>query len=174
LSEAALLGQSIGAVAALRLAVSQPKRVKAVILAHSLGGISDPQLSPLVAADREKAEKIPVLDRLLTHEFRAAQPERTFLFQQLGTFNQATMRDLRNLNTSGPTVDQIVALGLKICFLAGDRDAVLSPATVRAAHERLPGSALTVVPSAPHSMYWEAPDLFNASVHQFLKQIYGA
>jgi pimeloyl-ACP methyl ester carboxylesterase len=33
---------------------------------------------------------------------------------------------------------------------------------------------LTVVPGAPHSMYWEAPELFNKSVHSFLQQIYGA
>ena len=174
IQQATLVGQSIGAVAALRFAVSRPSQIKAVILAHSLGGISDPRLSPLVAADRAEAEKIPVLDRLLTRDFQAAQPARTFLFQQLGTFNQATMRDLRNLNVAGPKLEEVIELGLKIYFLAGERDAVLRPPTIRAAHERLPGSVLTIVPGAPHSMYWETPELFNTSVQQFLKQIHGA
>ena len=171
--QATLVGQSIGAVAALRFAVLQPKRVRAVILAHSLGGITDAQVTPLVAADRKEAEKIPVLDRLLTKDFQSTQPARTFLFQQLGTFNAATMRDLRNLNATGPTLEEVTRLGLRICFLTGDRDNVLRPATIRAAQERLPGSVLTVVPGAPHSMYWEAPELFNMSVHLFLKQIHG-
>jgi pimeloyl-ACP methyl ester carboxylesterase len=174
LQEVTLLGQSIGAVAALRFALSQPKRIKAVILAHSLGGIRDPQLTPLVAADRAQAEKLPVLDRLLTQHFRDNEPAKTFLFQQLGTFNQATMRDLRNLNAAGPTVEEVIQLGLKVCFLAGDRDAVISPKTVRTAHERVPGSLLTIVPGAPHSMYWETPDLFNVSVELFLRKIYPA
>src|SRR5271168_1456724 len=95
---ATVLGQSIGAVAGLRLALSHPERVDAVILAHSLGAISHPEITPLVAADRAEAEKIQVLDRLLTKDFQTSQAAKTFLFQQLGTFNQATMRDLRNLN----------------------------------------------------------------------------
>jgi pimeloyl-ACP methyl ester carboxylesterase len=170
---ATVVGQSIGAVAALRFAVAHPDRIDALILAHSLGGVNHPEITPLVAADRAEAEKIPILDRLLTKEFQNAQPARTFLFQQLGTFNQATMRDLRNLNTSGPSLEDIVKSQLKLCFLTGERDAVLKPATIAAAQRLIPDSALTVVPGAPHSMYWETPELFNMSVHMYLKRIYG-
>jgi len=174
IARATVLGQSIGAVAALRFAVSHPDRVDAVILAHSLGAINDPQVTPLVAADRAEAEKIPVLDRLLTKEYQSSEPSKTFLFQQMGTFNQATMRDLRNVSTSGPSLDEVVKSKLKLFFLTGERDAVLRPATIRAAQKLIPGSTLTVVPRAPHSMYWEKPELFNMSVHLFLQQIYGA
>jgi pimeloyl-ACP methyl ester carboxylesterase len=172
-ARATVLGQSIGAVAALRFAVSHPERIDAVILAHSLGGINHPDITPLVAANRAEAEKIPIMDRLLTKDFQNTQPAKTFLFQQLGTFNQATMRDLRNLNTTGPVLDEVVQSKVRLFLLTGEKDAVLKPATIRAAQARLPGSILTVVPGGPHSMYWEAPELFNMSVHLFLKQIYG-
>jgi len=174
LKSGTVLGQSIGAVAAMRFAVSHPDRVDAIILAHSLGGISDPQITPLVKADRAEAEKIPVMDRLLTKDFRTSQPARTFLFQQLGTFNNATMGDLRNLNVSGPTLSEVAAIARPLFLLTGENDAVLRPATIAAAQKLLPGSTLTIVPGAPHSMYWEAPELFNMSVHLFLKQIHGA
>jgi len=173
IARATVLGQSIGAVAALRFAVSHPDRVDAVILAHSLGGINHPEITPLAAADRAEAEKMPILDRLLTKDFQTSQPAKTFLFQQLGTFNQATMRDLRNVSAAGPSLDEVVQGKLRMFFLTGEKDAVLRPATIRAAQARLPGSVLMVVPGAPHSMYWEAPELFNMSVHLFLKQIYG-
>ncbi len=173
IGRATILGQSIGAVAALRFAVAHPERIDAVILAHSLGGINHPELTPLVAADRAVAEKIPILDRLLTKAFQTSEPAKTFLFQQLGTFNQATMRDLRNLNTTGPTLEDVAQRKLRLFLITGENDAVLRPATIRAAQSRLPGSSLMVVPGAPHSMYWEAPELFNMSVHLFLKQIYG-
>jgi pimeloyl-ACP methyl ester carboxylesterase len=173
ITRATVLGQSIGAVAALRFAVSHTDRVDAVILAHSLGGINHPEVTPLVAADRAEAEKIPVMDRLLTKDYQNSQPARTFLFQQLGTFNQATMRDLRNLNTTGPTLDEVVKSKLRLFLLTGEKDAVLRPSTIRAAQRHIPDSVLTVVPGAPHSMYWEAPELFNMSVHLFLQSIYG-
>jgi pimeloyl-ACP methyl ester carboxylesterase len=134
------------------------------VLAHSLGGIADPELSDLVAADRSAAVKLPVLDRLLSKSFQENEPAKTFLFQQMGTFNVAKMADLRNLSTGGPTVAEVVGSGLDVTFLAGANDAVLSAATVRRAHVLVKGSRLELVPDAPHSMYWERPDLFNAAI----------
>ena len=61
-----LVGQSIGAAAALKAALREPGLVAGVVLAHSLGGIDHEELAARVRADRAKAEQIPVLDRLLT------------------------------------------------------------------------------------------------------------
>jgi pimeloyl-ACP methyl ester carboxylesterase len=173
IARAALLGQSIGAAPCLRLALASPTRVAGVILAHSLGGLSDPDLKALVAADRAAAEALPVIDRLMSRTFQQANPEMTWLFREQGTFNAAKMQDLRNLSASGPTTADVIAAGVRVYFLAGEKDAVLRPATVRAAHARLPGSLLSIVPDAPHSMYWERPALFNAEVHKALQEFYG-
>ncbi|BBH71110.1 alpha/beta hydrolase [Actinoplanes sp. OR16] len=164
LHDVLLVGQSIGAVAALKAALRRPDRVGGVALGHSLGGLDHPELSELVAADRAEAVKLPVLDRLLSRRFQEEEPARTFLFQQMGTFNVAKMADLRNLSVNGPTIEEIVASGVQVWFLAGETDAVLSVATVRRAHELLKGSHLEIVPGAPHSMYWESPSLYNAAV----------
>ncbi|MEU4156798.1 alpha/beta hydrolase [Actinoplanes sp. NPDC026670] len=164
LRDVLLVGQSIGAVAALKAALKRPDRVRGVALGHSLGGLSHPELTRLVDADRAEAVRLPVLDRLLSKRFQAEEPAKTFLFQQMGTFNVAKMADLRNLSVDGPAIDDIVASGVAVTFLAGETDAVLSVATVRRAHELVKGSHLVVVPGAPHSMYWESPDLYNAAV----------
>jgi pimeloyl-ACP methyl ester carboxylesterase len=170
---AVLVGQSIGAAAALKAALRVPGTAAGVVLAHSLGGIDHPDLTSRAKADRAVAERLPVLDRLLTPDFRAAEPALTFLFRQMGTFNTAKMADLRNLNTDGPTVAEVQRSGIPICFLAGENDAVLRPDTVRAAVALLPDATLELVPAAPHSMYWEAPELFNAALSRFLDRIYG-
>jgi pimeloyl-ACP methyl ester carboxylesterase len=164
LRDVLLVGQSIGSVAALRAGLSRPDRVAGVALGHSLGGLDHPELSELVAADRAEAVKLPVIDRLMSRRFQEEEPAKTFLFQQMGTFNVAKMADLRNLSTGGPSIDEIVASGVQIWFLAGETDAVLSVATVRRAHELVKGSHLAIVPGAPHSMYWESPELYNAAV----------
>ncbi|MFI6253858.1 alpha/beta fold hydrolase [Streptomyces sp. NPDC051016] len=164
ITDAMLVGQSIGSVAALRAGLLRPERVSSVVLGHSLGGISHPELKELAAADRAEAVKLPVIDRLLTGPFQRERADLTFLFQQMGTFNVAKMQDLRNLDTNGPSLAEIGASGVKVAFLAGEKDAVLSVKTVTRAHELLPGSHLEIVPDAPHSMYWEAPDKYNAAV----------
>ncbi|MGW3288652.1 alpha/beta fold hydrolase [Streptomyces sp. NPDC001002] len=164
ITDAMLVGQSIGSVAALRAGLLRPERVSSVVLGHSLGGISHPELKELAAADRAEAVKLPVIDRLLTRQFQRERADLTFLFQQMGTFNVARMQDLRNLDTNGPSLEEIQASGIQVAFLAGEKDAVLSVKTVARAHELLPGSHLEIVPDAPHSMYWEAPAQYNAAV----------
>ncbi|GGN20905.1 alpha/beta fold hydrolase [Streptomyces fuscichromogenes] len=164
ITDAMLVGQSIGSVAALRAGLLRPERVSSVVLGHSLGGISHPELKELAAADRAEAVKLPVIDRLLTRSFQRERADLTFLFQQMGTFNVARMQDLRNLDTNGPSLEEIEACGVKVAFLAGEKDAVLSVKTVTRAHELLAGSHLEIVPDAPHSMYWETPGRYNAAV----------
>ena len=172
IEKAVLAGQSIGASAALKVAVAHPDRAAGVILAHSLGGLDNAELAALVKADRAEAEKLPVLDRLMSKSFQESSPELTFLFRQMGTFNRAKMQDLRNLTVGGPTIETLAGLGVPVCFLAGENDAVIRPATIRHAHELVEGSVLELVPDGPHSMYWERPDLFNAAVERFLKTAY--
>ncbi|MEU9307197.1 alpha/beta hydrolase [Streptomyces sp. NPDC048256] len=164
LTDVMLVGQSIGSVAALRAGLLRPERVSCVVLGHSLGGISHPELKELAAADRAEAVKLPVIDRLLTKPFQRDRADLTFLFQQMGTFNVARMQDLRNLDTNGPSLEEIEASGVKVAFLAGEKDAVLSVTTVTRAHELLAGSRLEIVPGAPHSMYWETPQAYNEAV----------
>ncbi|MET8163834.1 alpha/beta hydrolase [Streptomyces sp. NPDC005329] len=164
LNDVMLVGQSIGSVAALRAGLLRPERVSSVVLGHSLGGISHPELKELAAADRAAAVELPVIDRLLTKPFQRERADLTFLFQQMGTFNVARMQDLRNLDTNGPSLEEIEASGIKVAFLAGEKDAVLSVRTVTRAHELLAGSHLEIVPGAPHSMYWETPQAYNEAV----------
>ncbi|MGW5233059.1 alpha/beta fold hydrolase [Streptomyces nodosus] len=164
LTDVMLVGQSIGSVAALRAGLLRPERVSSVVLGHSLGGINHPELRELAAADRAEAVKLPVIDRLLTKEFQRERADLTFLFQQMGTFNVARMADLRNLDTDGPSLEGIGKSGVKVAFLAGEKDAVLGVRTVTRAHELLPGSHLEIVPGAPHSMYWETPQAYNTVI----------
>ncbi len=143
------------------------------MLAHSLGGLDNPELAELVKADRAEAEKLPVLDRLMSKTFQESSPELTFLFRQMGTFNRAKMQDLRNLTAGGPTLETLDRA--RMCRSAFS-PARTTPCCGRrpsgARRSWCPGSVLELVPGGPHSMYWERPDLFNAAVERFLKIVY--
>lgn len=172
LQRAVLVGQSTGGAAVLRTALRAPQRVAGVVLAQSIGAIRDPQLSARAREDRARAEQLPLMDRLLTPEFRRDHPDFAFLFQQMGTFNDAGIAQLRPLGADGPTVPEVIDSGIPLCFLAGDSDPALSPQTVRAAAERVTGAVLELVPGGPHAMYWERPELFNPALERFLRQVY--
>ena len=173
IEKSVFLGQSIGALPGLRLALTHPDRVAGVVHAHSLGGISDPEIKERQLANRAEAEKLPVIDRLLTKGFQEGNREMTWLFREQGTFNNARMQDLRNLNAQGPTCAEIDATGVPIHFLAGGKDAVLWPETVKLAASKLRNATVSIVPDGPHSMYWEEPRVFNNEVHKFLVEVYG-
>jgi 3-oxoadipate enol-lactonase len=175
IERAALVGQSLGSPPSLSLAVSHPERVAGVVLAHSIGGIDHEEIVTMVRADRAEAEKLPVIDRLMSKQIQASDPEKVFLFRQMGTFNVASVPKLRNLwvgITSLKAVKRAIAAGVYVCFLAGDGDAVVRPATYQRMQELLPEAHYELVPGAPHSMYWEAPHLFNAALDRNLEAIY--
>ena len=172
IEKAVVVGQSLGATACLRLAVGYPNRMSAVILAASAGNMNHAALSDLTAADRRKADELEVLDRLMSKTFQQREPDRTWLFQQLGTFNAAGHGLVHNATKKGPTPEEVTASKVPVHFLVGDRDAVLSLKTMRFAHQLVPGSTLNIVPNAPHSLYWENPAVFNCVVDQYLRSIF--
>lgn len=176
IDRAVLVGQSLGAPPSLSLAVRHPERVAGVVLTNSAGGIKDDEITPLVLADRKAAEQIPVIDRLMTKRVQEQEPEKVFLFRQMGTFNTARQQDLRNQWNGTTTIEQIkdaIAAGVFVCFLGGDDDAVLSSATYNRIAEVLPEARLELVPGGPHSLYWEAPEVFNAALDRLLSAIPG-
>ena len=170
--KAALLGQSIGALACLRLAVAHPERIAGLVLAHSAGNMDDSELRAMTAADRAAAEELTVFDRLMSKTFQSRSPELTWLFQKIGTFNSANQQSISNLQDKGPTPDAVRRSGVRVAFLAGENDRVISPATLRKAQALVPGSTLIEVPDGPHSLYWENPAVFNCVVDQFLRTLF--
>ncbi|HTZ29772.1 MAG TPA: alpha/beta hydrolase, partial [Streptosporangiaceae bacterium] len=69
-------------------------------------------------------------------------------------------------------VENAMAAGVCVCFIAGEDDAVIRPATYQRVAELLPKARVDMVPGAPHSMYWEAPGLFNAALERALDTVY--
>jgi pimeloyl-ACP methyl ester carboxylesterase len=163
-----LVGQSIGGTIALKAALRSPHPVAGVVLAASLGGVDSPELAALARNDRAAADAMPVLDRLLSAEFQRSRPDTTFLFQQMGTFNMTKMADIINAGSDPVNPDALDAAGFPVLLIAGENDAVLTSGTARRAGELLRAVDVEVVPDGPHSMYFERPDLFNASLERFL------
>ena len=55
-------------------------------------------------------------------------------------------------------------------FIAGGADMYAPPTLMHHVSDRVPNSALTVMPDIGHSGYWEQPETFNRLTMEFLQK----
>jgi pimeloyl-ACP methyl ester carboxylesterase len=56
-------------------------------------------------------------------------------------------------------------------LVVGERDAITPPDCLRRAEEIMPAARLLIVPAAGHMVPLESPDIFNAAVLAFLREL---
>jgi 3-oxoadipate enol-lactonase len=170
IEETALVAQSMGGWTMAGFTLRHPARVRALVMADTLGGIT--QTGPL--ADRlanlaRATRDLPQLDRVLAPQFPKRHPAQAELYLQLASFNTINRFNLRGSPGSAPSPADMEKLGVPILFLVGQEDVLYPPDVIRMVHEAIPGSKLAVVPDAGHSVYFESPDVFNHEVLSFLR-----
>jgi 3-oxoadipate enol-lactonase len=172
LERAALVAQSMGGWAAVGLAVQQPHRCWAIVLANTVGGLTDPDISALrqeLVATRPA--RPPVLwQGALGATFQKHDPVKTFLYAQISGLSAprpaAFREQLQNITTP---VERYAACGIPTLFITSDEDMLIWPEVSELVQSRVPGSRLRRVPAAGHSVYFEQPEVFNREVGAFLQ-----
>lgn len=171
-ARAALVAQSMGGWAAVGAAVRAPERFWAIVMANTVGNLTNPE----IAATRQRlVATSPPRPAVLWHgalgaTFRKEHPVRSFLYAQLAGTNSplpATFREEMGRLTT--PVEQYAAARVPTLFLTSDEDALIWPELVERVHAHVPGSELVRVPAAGHSTYFERPEVFNREVGAFLK-----
>lgn len=189
LERAAVVGNSIGGLAALRLALSEPSRVSALGLVASAGlgrevtyALRLPTLpgygeatvawgkTPLGAFQRAWS-RVPLLfghpERVpgewITEQTRIAQ---------LPGFTEATIAALRaQVDLGGQRevlVDQLPHLRMPTLIVWGERDRVFPYSQGQKAVSRLRQGSLELIPDCGHLAHIERPDRFAAILGRFL------
>ena len=172
ISRAAVVAQSMGGWAAVGAAVRTPERFWAIVMANTVGNLTN----PTIAALREKlAAASPPRPAVLWHAalggtFRKEQPVRAFLYAQIAGMNPPAPADFRDrLLRSTTPVEHYAATRVPTLFLTSDEDGLTWPELSKKVHEHVPGSRFERVERAGHSTYFERPDVFNREVAAFLK-----
>jgi pimeloyl-ACP methyl ester carboxylesterase len=167
-----VVGTAAGGIVAIDFALAFPQRLRSLVVANSLGGITDPSYVALGRRLRpaEFAALPPDL-RELGPEYRAADPAGTERWLALE----------RQSRASGPpppaqppkqavTFEMLEGLRVPTLLLTGGADMYTPPAALRLFAARIPGAESVVLPDVGHSAYWEQAEAFNRAVIEFLRR----
>jgi 3-oxoadipate enol-lactonase len=166
-SQAALVGQSMGGWTVLGCALANPARITHLVLTGTLGGLTDDAMFAQLVARHDPSA--PFDGRAaLAADFPEREPVRTFLYEQIAGLNPALRPEFLVALVTLRYSDGLERLRMPSCFIAGGRDRLFPVELVRAAHAKLPGAELVMVPEAGHSVYFECPDAFNRTLATFL------
>lgn len=189
ISQAHLLGHSMGGRVALTLALNFPGRVKSLIMAASGSGlVPRPGLDcvpglphwlvlGLVEKGFEKFLRDEYCDSevFFTKAFRDAHPERIEEFFQLARATHAELPEYIHLSIARHNWEATHRLGdvrVPTLVLIGTNDQARSNHLLQAEalKNRIPGAELKVLDHQSHGFFWQAPDETNAVILDWINR----
>lgn len=171
ISRAALIGQTIGGWTCLRAAIEYPERVACLVLASTAGGLITPSIFQGMAEGAMRMARGEELWRqLLSPGVARRDPELAFLFQQIhalnppldpGRVSEVTEVQVHPEELTGYAVPTLVLLPE---FSAWSSD------VLREAVRAIPGVKTVDLEAVGTATHFEAPELFNRIVSEFIAQ----
>jgi pimeloyl-ACP methyl ester carboxylesterase len=173
IERAVVVGHSMGAWVAERIALDHPDRVDGVVLAGAIGPVdanpATPELLELVSGFAD-----PV-DPDFVREFQLSTTERPLPAGQLDVFVAESLklpaRVWRAAAEGFPRGDfygELTAIAAPALLIWGDRDAISPRAEQDRLAEAIPGARLSVYEGTGHAVHWEEPERFAADVAAFV------
>jgi pimeloyl-ACP methyl ester carboxylesterase len=166
----ALVAQSMGGRTASQFTLRHPERVSALVMCDTLGILAWEELSE--QREKLRAERLAgagessALSRgYMAPGFIASQPEMTFLYQQVQSFNPPRAEMGPQLTTRR---EELARLSVPTLFIVGAEDPVLPTEIVRELAEAVPHAEVLEFASCGHSVYWENAPEFNRALEAFL------
>ena len=180
IDRAAIVGQSLGGMVGLQVALHHPDRVAAFVACDSSLAVDHPVLVDSVERRLRSVAAISIEQRSLGAWFLAEQPALAALYAQINHFNPSAhsipaeqwRTAMLALNQPGQLtpVDGLRGLACPTLFLVGAEDPIVPVGALRDLAALVPDSELVVIEQAAHSAYFEKAAEFNAAVLDFLRR----
>jgi pimeloyl-ACP methyl ester carboxylesterase len=161
------VGNALGGYIGLDVAMSQPERLRSLVLACSMMGISEPDFARTLQSLRPKAfEDLPMEVKELGPSYRAANPAGVAEWRKRHDRSGARS-PVRLRNTF--TWATLATLRVPTLLVTGDADLWIPPYLLRQVGDKIPNSKVVIVPDSGHGVQWEQPEIFNAIVLDFIR-----
>jgi len=177
---AAVIGQSLGGMVGVRLALQHAPRLSAFVACDTSLTIDHPALLDAMARRVTRVQALSVEQRSLGRWFIEQHPDRAALYAQINHFNPSAHTygsDAWGAAVTGLMAPRnllpLAALAGIACptlFVVGSEDPLVPVEAMQAFAQQVPGSELCVVDGAGHSAYFEKPVEFNENVLAFLRR----
>ena len=171
IEKAALVAQSMGGWTCLGAAVRHPDRVAALVMADTLGGLTNGEIGPIVAKARERMQEAGLAALAYDPNLRERNPALAYLYDEVMALNPP--RDpalLAALGRVAPSAEEAAALQMPVLWVVGSNDPIMPPEAIRLVHRLVPGSSYFEQPATGHSVYFERAGQFNLVLSQFLAE----
>ena len=175
---AVVVGQSLGGMVGLRLALQHADRVAAFVACDSPLGVDHPAIAQALERRARTATALTLEQRALGAWFLQRDPERAALYAQINAFNPGTYRvpaaewraAMDRLMDPAALLPMAALQGLRmpVLWLAGREDPLVPVAAMQDCAALSAGSELALVDDCGHSTYFEKPGVFNHRVLDFI------
>jgi pimeloyl-ACP methyl ester carboxylesterase len=192
IKRAHLVAVAAGGGLGLKFLLAHPDRVASIVLANSLGSVSDKSYQEMGDRIRPRAAwgAMPVEMQELSPSYRAVNEEGVKLWLALGRHDRMAPPPAAASNTSqapaaqgpgaagGPaggaqpiTFAVLETVKTPTLLLTGDADGYTPPSVLRLFKTHMKSADLVIVPETGHASFWENPSVFNRVVLNFLKKV---
>jgi len=167
-----LVGTAAGGFVTFDTALSFPKRLRSIVVANSVGGVTDPEFVELGRRIRPpEFTAMPPELREVSPSYRASNPEGTKQWIKLEMMSRppgliAAAQPLKNTITFA----LLETITVPTLLLTGDADMFAPPPVLKMFAAHIRHAETVIVPEAGHSTYWEQPGVFNRSVLTFIRK----
>jgi len=165
-----VVGTAAGGIVAIDYALSNPQRLRSLVIANSIGGVQDEEYLELQRRLRPAPQfgALPPEVRELGPSYRVANPDGTRQWIELEQASRpggvASLPKTHNRITFA----SLEALSVPTLLLTGDADLYTPPPVLELFAARIRDSVSLVLHGVGHSAYWELPEVFNREVLDFL------
>jgi pimeloyl-ACP methyl ester carboxylesterase len=173
LDQVSLVAQSMGGWTCVDFALTHPDRVRALVLASTVGNLRfdlDPDL-PTRTAARIQDLRARGIHPAAGARMASEQPALHYLYQGIDALSWDLDKDSlmsRLIATRTRNPGELADLNLPVLWIFGDEDPLFPPELVAAVRSRFPDHPLECFPETGHSTYFERPAEFNRLVSAFL------
>ncbi len=170
-----LVAQSMGGWTCLEYALRAPGRVRALVMAATIGSLAHAETERIRATHGASNPRAALLERGIHpacgERLAREQPALHFLYTEVAALNtqvESASLIARLMARRTTLAEAVAALSVPTLCIAGAEDAVLPAAAVEVLASLLPNARFAGVPEAGHSVYWERSEVFNRLVGDFL------
>ena len=177
ITDATIVGLSMGGMMAQHIALRAPEKVKSLVLADTTGSAAGSTADTLAATNQAVLEfgMGPVVANFLAASFAPAtfasnSPCLGILQETLATSDPLSYRLAANAIIGHNTLDRLRDLDIPATVVVGDQDALLPLEHSEALADAIPGAKLVVIDGAGHMSNLEQPEQFDAVLSEVLAQ----